>query len=106
MEALLTDSNIFCITYNIKDQFGGMTASLLKRAKIFGEQKNIPVTVVTFAMNYELRNNVEALKGSKIGDQTEVVNLYEFLSREKFIPTTIKVYDVKEDGCAVVKQKK
>ena len=105
MEALLTDSNIFCITYNIKDQFGGMTASLLKRAKIFGEQKNIPVTVVTFAMNYELRNNVEALKGSKIGDQTEVVNLYEFLSGEKFIPTTIKVYDVKEDGCAVVKQK-
>lgn len=105
MEALLTDSNIFCITYNIKDQFGGMIASLLKRAKIFGEQRNIPVTVVTFAMNYELRNNVEALKGSKIGNQTEVVNLYEFLSGEKFIPTTTKVYDVKEDGCTVVEQK-
>lgn len=101
---LLDNYKIFCITFNIKEKFGGMTASLLKRAKIFGEQKNIPVTVVTFAMNYELRNNAESLKGNKLGKNTEVVNLYEFLSGDQFKATKFKEHEINEVGCSVLKE--
>ena len=93
------------MTFNIKDTFGGMTASLLKRAKIFGEQRDIPVTIVTFAMNYELRENVEKLKGNKIGDNTKVVNLYEFYSGDKFKSIEEKTHDINEKDYGYLKYK-
>lgn len=99
----MDNSRVYCVTYNIKDQFGGMTASLLKRAKILGDKKGIPVDIVTFAMNYDIRQNIHLVK-DKIGETTKILNLYDYLSGEEFPIDTVKKYDIGEEGCTSIQE--
>lgn len=80
----MENSRVYCVTYDIGKQFGGMTASVLKRAKVLGERKNLEVDIITFSLNYNLRANIEYLRKDKIGKRTTVYNLYDYLCEDEF----------------------
>lgn len=76
--------DIFCITSNIKEKFGGMTNSIFRRARIFGDLKGIPVKIITFKDDFNLRRNINKYNLSKVGNNTTIINMFEFYSEEEF----------------------
>ncbi|MFI3211701.1 MAG: alpha-glucosyltransferase N-terminal domain-containing protein, partial [Peptostreptococcaceae bacterium] len=98
----MESSNIFFIAFNIKKEFGGMTNSFLKRSKLFNEKANLNVNIVTFAMDYELRKNLEYIN-HKIGNKTKIINMYEFYSQQLFDSTDTTAHKVEEQGYFIYK---
>lgn len=100
--------NYYFITGSIPKEFGGLTTSMLHRAKLFGEQRGVCTTILTLRFNLEHNEIIDNLiLKEKINPRyTKVLNMYEFYkSQTKSTHTEIK-HALEEPGCTILAEKK
>ncbi|MFS0654166.1 glycosyltransferase [Bacillus sp. 179-C3.3 HS] len=73
----LPEMEYYFITGKIKEKYGGLTKSLLLRAKLFG-LKNIPTHFLTFSYDPEFSRKVKGIIDKQIvnPDMTQIKNMY------------------------------
>jgi poly(glycerol-phosphate) alpha-glucosyltransferase len=80
------------VTWGIPDQYGGMTAALLRRSRSFVQRAGVPAAIVTFearpdydAVRTRLRERGELVPGMRL------LNIYEDFRRADRPPLTVPV---------------
>ncbi|MEH7383247.1 glycosyltransferase [Bacillus sp. JJ1533] len=79
------NSNYYFIVGSISESFGGLTKSMLKRAKLFQEYQSVTPGILTFNFNIDYEKIREKLvKENFISKDIKVINMFESLSGDKF----------------------
>ena len=83
-EVTLPDGDYYMITMQISDSFGGLTAAMLERAKVFGEVAGVPTTILTVDARPSYDDvRSKMIREGRITPRVKIVNLFEDLRSRK-----------------------